>query len=386
MNVLFISYYYGETASGVVSRRTAEALAELGVNLTVVTSSADKGYSRGSIEFHSCENILQPKSILFRVLYRTLKIFFPDIYNYNLFWRRRCLKECVRLTKLSKPDWIYCRTTPIDACVVGARLKSLIDIPLLCHFTDPIPAPYPHIKKERSRLRLSHISNYVINNCNLVSFGTAQMRDYQCSLTPSLIKKEVFISPDAASSDEQVFSSSQSDNFVLAYLGTFGGTRNPQNLFAAIRQLNENGFNVILKVYSDRPIGEEPMNSIQYMGSVREVDEVLKQASCFVDMDGDDNPPVFTSSKLKDYLLHNRPILSITPLNSPTRELLKDKITAFVTINDKEVIYKTLLKIISSDLSNENYSERKEIVEYFSPQRIATELFNHLANGEANRY
>ena len=265
--------------------------------------------------------------------------------------------------------------------MVGADLRKLYHIKTLMHFTDPIPAPVPHITEGSVREKLSKKADYIIKNSDFVSFGTQQMLDYQKTLSKYLDNKRVFVSPDAASSDTIKFTSFQSGFFILTYLGSISGTRSSKNLFEAIKTLNSDGKKISLKIYSKRPIGEPVCEGVNYVGSTDNVQKALVESNCYVDIDGNDTPPVFISSKLKDYLINNRPIISITPIGSPSQVLLNNLKTVQVCQDEKEQIIRCIENLYLKNIENAEYIERTAIVEQFSPKRIANQIISVLKNG-----
>ena len=109
-----------------------------------------------------------------------------------------------------------------------------------------------------------------------------------------------------------------------------------------------------------------------------DLNDVVANSDILVDLDGDDIEPIFMSSKLKQYLVYNRPVLSITPHNSPTSYLLKEMQTAEVVINNVEDIYMAILVIAEKEIAEDMYYERLPILQSFSPKRVVNELINRM--------
>ena len=116
------------------------------------------------------------------------------------------------------------------------------------------------------------------------------------------------------------------------------------------------------------------------MGYTRDVNGALEHSDILVDIDGDDQRPVFISSKLKDYLLINRPILSITPEMSPSEQILKDIDSVATSRNQIEAITSAIRSILDNDYKSWSYDDRSRLIEMFNPSTIADNLLLTLKN------
>lgn len=366
--ILFISYVFDKnTPVGAGAKRVVSELANLGMHVMVVTAQ------------HCSEKIPNVEIIVkknFPRLPVKLSNRLSNLFGKELLyfmWEIRAYFAGKRILDNNRDAIaIYTRANPIAVCPVGIRLRKKFNIPLLMHFTDPIPAPVEwcpdeHIRKRQIKQMLSFLPHV-----DLLSFGNKHMLLYQERVLGRSLDGISFISPDP-SFREMVFLPlrEDSDNTVkLLFLGNIYGNRNPMPLFEAIQTISD--IPVKLYVYGNNS-ADFPSFVIK-KSRTDDVRSVMQNMDILIDIDGDDETPVFISSKLKDYLSINRPILSISPLNSPSRDLLNGLKTAVTVKNTKKEISSALLKIIETNYSDEDYDERIEILKQFSAQTIAKEI------------
>ena len=161
----------------------------------------------------------------------------------------------------------------------------------------------------------------------------------------------------------------------MTYLGNIYGNRKPQNLYKAIDSLNSEGYKITMQIFAE-PAHDESTHYdfIKYRGYTRDIDSALEHSDILVDIDGDDLRPVFISSKLKDYLLINRPILSITPAESPSAKILNGIGSVAITRNQEEAIKRAIRSIIDGGYKSWSYDDRGDLIEMFNPSTVADNL------------
>lgn len=376
MNILLITYYFGETASGLISKRVAEALALKGLDIEVVTSSKIEDGYNDKIHVHSIISPIKKGCVLGRILAKLRESRLVLINHY--FWEIRSKWYASKLVSNKHIDIVYSRSSPIDACIVGDYIKKKYGIPIVQHFSDPIPAPYEYLPSSNRRRLLTKLVRDILTSCDLASYGNLDMLNYimkQCDLD---INNKVFISPDMASGDSIIYiERKKRDLLIFTYLGNIYGGRNPYVLFDALNELIKTGLSLELRIYSQL----DTVDIVKYpfvkcYPKTNDIISALADSDILVDLDGDDLIPVFISSKLKDYLLINRPILSITPNNSPSSRLLKGLETVCVSNNNLNSIL-TGVKQLLLDIPEEKYNERALLVNQFSPNNVANTIIDN---------
>lgn len=373
MKILLISYSYDGSASGKITFRIAEELARRGHDLCVITAE-NNALRSGQYTIIEIKDFIKKGGFLDLLRTKVLTLLGFSAYNSHFVWRMRSWFRIRNLFKSWYPDWVYCRSTPIDACLVGTYVHKKYGIPTFQHFSDPLPAP--SCPDNSVRKRFLKQTRDIITHSEMISFSTIEMANYIESMLDKDFSSKIFEIPDAT--DNNPFYIQDSHNFscpiILVYLGSIYGTRNPLPLFQSIEMLSTSGIDCKLVVYSDAPYNAVVPHFVEYRGYTLDVTSALLRADILVDLDGDDDIPVFISSKLKDYLVIPRPILSITPSNSPAYHLLNGIPTVWTTNNEKNSIAKTIKQIIKDSEMPQKYDERFRFAQRFSPKAVVDKV------------
>lgn len=374
MKILLITDRFGDKIpTGVISRRLCEELKDLGHEIAVVSSQRI-----GEKWLYGPHVICNSKTIIpARVLISLSNFFGKNLSSF--MWRRRAFKASLKLIRSFKPDVIYARSTPISACEVASDLKDMTGIKVMMHFTDPVPAPIEWDPDISYRRRMIYTMNRILPKADLISFGNQAMIEYQQNLLKIDFASKSYVSPDPGPSSNLYYSKPKlKDRLVLVYLGSLYGNRNPQPLFDSITELNKEGKRVELKIYDINRVGTIVPNNVAFVGRTDDVRSALLDADILVNLDGDDNVPVFISSKLKEYLFCGRPIISITPINSPTR-LLTNALKSVTSVeNNVEQIIHAIINYSEFHYDEDVFQERSKIIERFNPHNIAKEISDRL--------
>lgn len=376
MRLLVLVHEVGNTASGIVSQRVIEELDNRGHEIVVVTSRSTVVDSEKII---CCNDLISSGTFFSRAIDKLKRIVGLDTFNSNFSWRLRAYYRSLRIVSQWRPDFIYCRTSPIDPCFVGIRLKNRFKIPLLVNLTDPLPPPTEYLANEKIRAVLSKSASFIMSNADLVSMGTEQALIYQERITGIDISSKSFISPDPVPYDTiRYLKVNQHSDINLVYLGAIYGSRNIAPLIEAIKCLNSNGYSIKLKIYGNSRLNIKE-DFIEECGFLGDVEGALIESDILVDIDGDDLEPVFVSSKLKQYLVVNRPILCITPLNSPSSSLLEDIDSIRITRNEVDSICNNISYIIGR-VGTYDYNDRANLVNQLSPKVIVDNIISEVSS------
>ena len=375
-NIVFVSYYFGDDSPvGVGALRIADAMIDYGYRLYVITATSyNSNNDRLIIEVVSNTPRVPSKySFLFSNMVG------KELYYFS--WEQKAKRVIYRIIQNHNIHGIYTRSSPICVCPVGIYGKKHFHLPLIMHFTDPIPAPEGWAPNLSYRKRMIRQMRDYVNEADILSFGNSRMISYQEQLLSIPLKNRAFVSPDPATGlFVRLAPNKRKTRLVkLVFLGNIYGNRNPTHLFNALSSITEVSFRFIIYGISFQSVP----SYVEFRSRTNNVERALQEADILVDIDGDDQIPVFVSSKLKDYLAVNRPILSITPPDSPSRDLLKGMKTVEVSNNTPCDIKRSIIKLIESEYSEKNYEERIPVVESFSANRIVGEIayrFNTIIN------
>lgn len=374
--LLIVEQFGGKIPTGIISYRIAKELLALGNEVIVLTA-----YNQG--EDWSEQDIYRNKKIkhLFPATFYLIVSNLLQINLNSLKWRKSLFKLAKGIVENRKPDVIYARSTPISVCEVAAKLSAETGIPSLLHFTDPVPAPPEWDKNALYRRRMVKTMNRILPKAVKVSFGNAAMLDYEQSIVKYPFSKKSFVSADPVSSSElYIYNEEPSPKSELqfVYFGSLYGNRNPQPLFDALNMLHEDGFCFRLDIYDVNRVGTQLPDYAHFVGRTDDIKGVLLSSDILIDLDGDDKNPVFISSKIKEYLCYSRPILSITPDNSPSHEMTRTFKTVFHSRNKAENIEIAIRAILSNSFKESDYEERIPLIKVHTPMAVAQKVYKEL--------
>lgn len=374
MNILIIAYTFGTGSAGNITYRIADEFLKQGHTIYVVSSDSNDHIKN----VYQCKNILSDSSFLRRVIKKLYSSLTNDELK-NYFWVRRAYRKSLNLIKENKVDVIYCRTSPLEACEVGYLLKQKTHIKTLLHFTDPEPSEY--VIKNRWILK-KELRKYktIISSVDFISFGTKEMMQHQEMLMGIKFGAKAFISPDVSRKSTMcLFPMEIKEEIILVYLGTFGEYRNPLPLFFTIDKMNLEGYRIKLYVYSDKPRSLSYVSTnVVFKGRTNDIDKPLSLSNVLVDLDAEIENNPYISSKIKDYIPTNRPIIEITQKGSPIYNLVQSCDSIFLSSNCVASIAQNIKNAISYRCDREFYLDRLELIELFSPNRVVKDIIDRV--------
>ena len=376
MVFLVISYNYNQEASGNMTKRIVKSLIEGGHVVHLLTASCGK--DDGSCYIHTCKPLFETNSMIYRIVRKLYKSVFKDSEEYHPLWNRKAVNLGLSLINSNHIDIIYSRSSPVEANYVGYKLGKETGVPVCQHFSDPYPTKFVTYSSLIRRFQAQRIKK-VIENSYLVSYGNDTMLSQ--SLFEIGIRKDnrFFVSPDPCEEKQfHYLPKSTLDKNILVYLGGFGGQRNPVPLYSAIENLNDNGIRVELHMYTDKPLNSTYLpDSVIFNGRQDDIEKALQDSTICIDLGikWEDSP--YISSKLKDYLSVDRPIISITTGHSASGDFLANYKSIRVVENDSSELYNAIKEVLQTDF-NDYYLERENLLKQFYPSGIVNNFIGRI--------
>ncbi len=254
---------------------------------------------------------------------------------------------------------------------LGYQLSRDKNIPLAIHLVDPMPSVEGWNEHPILRRAIRKYAGKRLRGAQFLSYTNKKMLDYQTHLhkIPKSTVTEVLYNP------VQHFPATlkmESENNKFLYIGSLYNKRKPNELISAFtRFLLVNDKAELLFVGSDNNfqhlIPEKFVDNIKFISWTDKPEEYLDAADILIDIDADITNDVFISSKLNNYLMYDKLILSISPDNSPARDLLKmcNK-SVFFSTHSSDSIFKKLIEIrdltFSADFFNERVNLRLDLL------------------------
>lgn len=152
------------------------------------------------------------------------------------------------------------------------------------------------------------------------------MLNYQLNLLDySFSGEKGYIHTPGKYKEKKIFDKNNDGFFNLLYTGGIYGVRRPESLLDAFYKFTLQYDNTRLYFLGTNPVSidlskydDSFKNKIIFVSYTDDLEKYYQLADVLIDIDADLDNDVFMSSKFFNYIMINRPILSITRENSPT--------------------------------------------------------------------
>lgn len=357
----FMNYHIGITSiqfdhkpEGICTGRLIRSLLSRGHQITLFTSKkASLAYTHEKLA--TVVKPHRPRSP--RKFFDFMARCSGDIPNNFYLWGKRTAST--RLSPGAVPDLFYGRAWPHGSLIPAFLLSRRYSRPLILHFSDPFPPP----NEQHPGPEFMEGLQAMINEAKAISFTNENTISYQ----------QRFLSfPDDKA-------------FVLKHIGpepaVFGKPEQPKHFYhiggvgrhrPALPLLE--GFSLYHQSHPEsrlffvgsseeylRPLlRKHDFSFVELLPYTDRVQDVIRKAGVLVSIDAEVDRPIFTPTKVVEYLLTDRPVLSITPPGSPVEKLIsRSPDTALaVTCYTKQAIAKGLEKVGKISFSQQAMQNR----------------------------
>jgi glycosyltransferase involved in cell wall biosynthesis len=285
-------------------------------------------------------------------------------------------------------DAIVTTGPPHSTHLIGLGLKAKTEIPWLADFRDPWTNIdyYQELKLGKKADQKHHqLEKKVLEKADAVTVISPGMeKEFR-----SIVKRDYAVIPNGFDAEDlpPVSNETQKGNkFSLAHIGSLTKTRNPDNLWEALKQLlseNEN-FAADLEIRNIGKMDFSAVESLQEYGLesfVKRIDylphnEVIteqRNASLLLLLiNNTPNAKLILTGKIFEYLASGRPVLCIGPVDGDAAAVIRESecgsVYGFGEIDqlkrDLQVYYKRFVKgELSGDCKNVAQFDRKNLTE-----------------------
>ena len=264
-------------------------------------------------------------------------LFIPDARR---FWINPSIKQLENYLKTNKVDAIVSTGPPHSTHLIGLGLKEKTDIPWLADFRDPWTNIdyYQDLKPGKRADKKQHqLEEKVLKSADAVTVISPGM---EREFTAIVIRKYSVIPNGFDNADMPPLEDSKVkvNKFSLAHIGSLTKTRNPENLWEALKQLvdEDKCFATDLEI---RNIGKMDYNataSLQkyglkpflkrtdYLAHKEVVIEQRKAALLLLLINNTPNAKLILTGKIFEYLVSGRPVVCIGPLDGDAAAVIRE--------------------------------------------------------------
>lgn len=369
MRILIICSNIGRTAPGIVFERLVDGLSRFH-EVDVLTADLDPNVNLNSVK--KIHEIKQTK-IHPRIFKFIIALF--GINPLDRLWAKRAIKK---VNKENKYNVIFSLISfhHYYPLLAGYFFSNKSKSKFAVYSVDAIPAPLGWSKDDTYFRQVRKLMSKYIPKTDVFFSANKQMLQYQMSFikTQPSFKSDVIYNPnDGVIKQYEIVDNNKN---IFLYTGGIYQVRKVDYILRAFEKFIHHFPNSKF-IFVGSQLSESLLNSISLEARKaieihpfsRDLEPYYKNASALIDIDADLIDDVFLSSKIVNYLLINRVIISETGLNSPSRHLFKGINSILQCNHNEEELYNAMKKsvLIKNAIS---FDDRSEVIELFSIDNI----------------
>lgn len=277
----------------------------------------------------------------------------------------------------------FTASSQLTPVIAGRIIAQRLQCKLAVYSVDAIPAPGGWTMPREYYGKLRVVAR---NFCaaDYVASSNRHMLEFQLTTfkhKPNL-QTGVLLTP----SPNELYNNPISNETLLLYTGTLYGLRNPDHFLKAFKRLlkerPEAQFLLVGKMMKMKHIKSiltpEEREHIHFADHTNDLNPLFSRAKVLVDIDADRERDPFLSSKIVTYLKVNRMIICETGHDTPSREMFAGYKTIIQCDHNEESLYQGMVKALAMAESEQDYSERKPLIEQFSIEHVCDIFRNDL--------
>jgi glycosyltransferase involved in cell wall biosynthesis len=294
-------------------------------------------------------------------------------------WNKYAYKKAKEIIAEYNIDTVITTSPPHSLQLIGLKLKRKLEIKWICDFNDPWTDIYYYkdfLHTEIAKAIDLKYEKQVLENTDHIIVNCDSNRELFLSKTKKLNQTDFNIIPNGF--DPEDFSKNSlkvSNDFIITYTGTIADDYNADVFFKSIAHIiSENkDINIILKFVGSFSKGNHELLKKYNLNTHTVIEsyvphyksiEYLKESTVLLNIFPDTEYANGVPGKLCEYVAARKPIISISPVQGDSAEILKKTISgkAFSRDMDKELIsYLDLLLKEWKESRNLNLSYNEEI-------------------------
>ena len=375
MKILIISSNIGRTAPGIVFERIILGMSSKN-EVDVLTSDYDP-----SVELSKVSNkFVCKKMYIHPRLTRLLQLLF-GVNLFDCIWALKSIRS-INKTKFKEYDLVFCLVSfgHYSSLISGVYCSKKYKKKLVVYSVDALPPPVGWLDYGLYYKSLQKMISKYLSKADAFFSSNHQMLEYQLKqfVNKKNLIKGVIYTPSLG--EFQELSRIDQDINCFLYTGGIYGLRKADYLLKAFEKIVDIYPNSkLVFVGSKLPkevldnLKSETLQKIELVPFTIDLSVYYKAATALIDIDADTENDVFLSSKITNYLLINRFIISETGFNSPSSKLFKNINSIIQCDHDSKQIFQAMKFAIKSEKIID-FNDRKDVIELFKLENIINQL------------
>lgn len=222
----------------------------------------------------------------------------------------------------------FCYGYYLLGLTLGTYAKKAFGAPLVAYFVDAIPSPPGWIPDGRYRRSMGRMVSRGLAHSDGLLSSNAKMLGYQRGFAPAGLPSGFVYTPCLGDRVRTYPHAGSGGKFVFLFTGSVYGPRRLSYLFGAFRELLRDRPDCEIWFVGTHDIGAQVAGlepgvraGVKVFPRTGDLGPYYGAAGALVDIDADLPDDVFLSSKITNYILVDRPIISETGPRSESRRL-----------------------------------------------------------------
>lgn len=381
MKILIVTPNVGRTAPGIVFERLIFGLlSNKDINIDLLVEDYEP-----SLDLSSIKRVVVINKIIKNrgISNRLIKWFGFDLFDH--IWSAKA-KRLITSNKEISYDIVlsFMSFQHYSGLIAGQKIAKKIKAKFAVLSVDAVPAPLEWGVNYRLHKNVSKLMQKYLSSADAYFTSNEKMLEYQLSTFKhknSLITGVIY---NPSFGNKMEFPIHDTEEYKFLYTGGIYGARKSIYLL--------NAFELLLDCYPNsklvfvgttlspsslshlKPI---TISNIEIHPFTKELTKFYKEATALIDIDADFENDVFLSSKITNYILINRIIISETGKNSPSRSIFKNINSIIQCDHDSEQIKSAMIKSIKKR-EHLNVEDRNAVIQLFNIENISYLLLEKL--------
>ena len=298
---------------------------------------------------------------------------------FDLYWLYRQKKQ-IKVEDIKRQDIIisFASFHHYKGVMLGEYLAKEYAKRWIIYSVDAIPAPIGWCENDRFYRNTRKLISKYIARCDAFFSANRQMLHYQLEpIAPFDKPSGVVYTP--IRSDLVLAPLSRVFRPIFLYTGGIYGPRKKESLLDGFRLLiAEYPEARLIFVGINRPELFDPYKdliktgNLEIYGYTHDLNAFYMKSSVLIDINAYFENDVFLSSKIVNYLVIRRPIVSITGLNSPSRNIFTEDPSIIHCEHDALAVYRALKRSLEGKYTD--WSQRDKYVRMFSAKNVVRDF------------
>lgn len=316
---------------------------------------------------------------------------FPDSKRSFFKQYKKVLKQLKE-----KPDVIYSRADPKSSTLMAYELKRKFNVPWILHMSDPWADCPLKDMSPRSYQKHNEWESKCLHSADIISLTSIPTIEFYKKKYPELSGKFRFFPNVYEDNGSQKSTGIKSDKFKIVYTGGLADARSPEFLLKPLSELSREHPEITSEIEVIFAGSMDARNKaifqsynlpfVKWLGLVpfTKTLELQSSADYLVAIDfpiKDPEKAMFFSSKLLDYMIAKKRILTITTRGSAADQVTQDLQGDVCNHNDTEAVKAAILKAFEAfKRGDASYLLRNDPPKKYEASANAERLYHEIIN------